>query len=74
MVGAKKPPKPKNVRAIRFFREHEGHLRDRALFDFAIDSKLRGCDVVTIKIGDVEPVLSGYYRENPRTLARALTQ
>ncbi len=28
-------------------------MRDRALFDFAIDSKLRGCDVVRIRIGDV---------------------
>jgi site-specific recombinase XerC len=28
-------------------------LRDRALFDFAIDSKLRGCDVVKVRIGDV---------------------
>ncbi len=28
-------------------------LRDRALFDLAIDSKLRGCDLVKIKIGDV---------------------
>lgn len=53
MVGAKKPLKPKHVWAIRFFLEHEGRLRDRALFDLAIDSKLRGCDVVKIKIGDV---------------------
>lgn len=53
MVGAKKPLKPKDVWAIRFFLEHEGRLRDRALFDLAIDSKLRGCDVVSIKIGDL---------------------
>lgn len=31
----------------------EGRLRDKALFDLAIDSKLRGCDLVKIKIGDV---------------------
>lgn len=53
MVGAKKPLKPKDVWAIRFFLEHEGRVRDRALFDLAIDSKLRGCDVVKIKIGDL---------------------
>lgn len=53
MVGAKKPLKPKDVWAIRFFLEHEGRLRDRALFDLAIDSKLRGCDVVKIKTGDL---------------------
>ncbi|UAJ08889.1 tyrosine-type recombinase/integrase [Glacieibacterium megasporae] len=52
-VGAKKPLKPKDVWAIRFFLEHEGRLRDRALFDLAIDSKLRGCDVVKMKIGDL---------------------
>lgn len=53
MVGAKKPLKPKDVRAIRFFLEHEGRVRDRALFDLAIDSKLRGCDLVQVKIGDL---------------------
>ena len=52
-VGAKKSLKPKDVWAIRFFLEHEGRLRDRAMFDLAIDSKLRGCDVVRFKIGDV---------------------
>ena len=53
LVGAKKPLKPKDVWAIRFFLEHEGRLRDRALFDLAIDSKLRGCDVVAVTIGDL---------------------
>jgi integrase len=33
--------------------DREGRLRDRALFDLAIDSKLRGCDLVKIKIGDL---------------------
>ncbi len=33
--------------------DREGRLRDKALFDLAIDSKLRGCDLVKIKIGDV---------------------
>jgi hypothetical protein len=34
-----------------FFLDREGRMRDRALFDLAIDSKLRGCDLVKIKIG-----------------------
>lgn len=51
-VGAKKPLKPKDVWAIRFFPKHEGRIRDRAMFDLAIDSKLRYCDFVKIKIGD----------------------
>ena len=51
--GAKRPLKPQQVWAIRFWLEREGRLRDRALFDLAIDSKLRGCDVVKIRIGDL---------------------
>ena len=35
------------------FVDRERRLRDRALFDMAIDSKLRGCDLVQLKIGDV---------------------
>ena len=50
-VGAKRPLKPRQVWAIRFFLDREKRLRDRALFDLAIDSKLRGCDLVKIKIG-----------------------
>jgi site-specific recombinase XerC len=41
------------VWAIRFFLDQHRRLRDRALFDLAIDSKLRGCDVVKIKIGEL---------------------
>jgi integrase len=52
-VRAKKALRPKDVWAIRFFLEHERRVRDRALFDLAIDSKLRGCDVVKMKIGDL---------------------
>ena len=50
-VGAKRALKPRQIWAIRFFLDQEGRLRDRALFDLAIDSKLRGCDLVNIKIG-----------------------
>lgn len=52
-VGTKRPLTQKQIWAIRFFLDREGRLRDRALFDLAIDSKLRGCDLVKIKIGDV---------------------
>ena len=52
-VGTKRPLTQKQVWAIRFFLDREGRLRDRALFDLAIDSKLRGCDLVKIKIGDL---------------------
>ena len=40
--GAKRALKPKEVWAIRFWLEHKGRCRDRAMFDLAIDSKLRG--------------------------------
>jgi integrase len=52
-VGAKRALKPRQVWAIRFFHDQHRRHRDRALFDLAIDSKLRGCDVVKIKIGDL---------------------
>jgi integrase len=52
-VGAKCALKPRQVWAIRFYLDQRRRLRDRALFDLALDSKLRGCDVVKIKIGDI---------------------
>lgn len=52
-VGPKRPFNQKQVWAIRFFLDHEQRIRDRALFDLAIDSKLRGCDLVQLKIGDL---------------------
>ncbi len=53
LVGTKRPLTQKQIWAIRFFLDRERRIRDRALFDLAIDSKLRGCDVVKVKIGDV---------------------
>jgi len=50
-LGAKRALKPQQVWAIRFWLDRERRLRDRALFDLAIDSKLRGCDVVKVRIG-----------------------
>ena len=45
--------KAQQVWAIGFWLDRERRLRDRAMFDLAIDSKLRGCDVVKIKIGEL---------------------
>jgi hypothetical protein len=53
MVGAKRALKPQQVWAIRFWLDRERRLRDRALFDLGIDSKLRGCDVVKIRVGEL---------------------
>jgi len=52
-VGIKRPLTQKQIWAIRFFLDLEKRIRDRALFDLAIDSKLRGCDLVKIRIRDV---------------------
>lgn len=60
LIGAKRALKPQQVWAIRFLLDREKRLRDRALFDFAIDSKLRGCDIVKIKIGEL--VSGGHVR------------
>jgi integrase len=52
-VGPKPPLKPKQVWAIRIHLQREQRVRDLAMFDLAIDSKLRGCDLVKLKIGRV---------------------
>ena len=52
-LGAKRPLNPKEIWAIRFLLDQDHRLRDRALFDLAIDSKLRGCDLVRVRIGDL---------------------
>ena len=59
-LGAKCALKPRQVWAIRFFLDQHRRMRDRALLDLAIDSKLRGCDGVNVRIGDL--VLGGRIR------------
>ena len=54
-IGAKPPLQPKHVWAIRTRLQRAGRVRDLALFNLAIDSKLRGCDVVNLKVEDVAP-------------------
>ena len=58
LIGAKPPLRPKHVWSIRTKLQIEGKTRDLALFNLAIDSKLRGCDVVAVKVDDVAP--NGY--------------
>jgi len=58
LIGARPPLRPKHVRSIRTRLLVEGRLRDLAMFNLAIDSKLRGCDVVALKVEDVAP--NGY--------------
>ena len=58
MIGAKPPLRPSHVWSIRTRLMIEGRTRDLAMFNLAIDSKLRGCDVVALKVDDVAP--NGY--------------
>jgi integrase len=58
LPGAKPPLRLKHVWAIRTKLQIEQRVRDLAMFNLAIDSKLRGCDVVALKVEDVAP--NGY--------------
>ena len=53
LTGAKPPLRLKHVWSIRTKLQIEGRVRDLAMFNLAIDSKLRGCDVVAIRVEDV---------------------
>ncbi|WP_333835083.1 tyrosine-type recombinase/integrase [Rubrimonas sp.] len=69
-IGPKRALKPKEVWAIRFELGDRPNPRDRALFDLAIDSKLRGCDLVNLRIGDI---VSGGQIRRRATVARQKT-
>jgi integrase len=53
LIGQKRPLRPKEVWAIRVRLPLEQRRRDLALFNLAIDSKLRGCDLVRLRVSDV---------------------
>jgi len=55
LTGAKPPLRPKHVWSIRTKLQMADRKRDLALFNLAIDSKLRGCDVVALKVEDIAP-------------------
>src|SRR6202047_1154282 len=57
-IGAKPPLLARHVWSIRTRLQIEGRTRELAMFNLAIDSKLRGCDVVGMKVEDVAP--TGY--------------
>ena len=55
LIGAKPPLRQKHIWAIRGMLQNARNKRDLAMFNLAIDSKLRGCDVVAIKVENVAP-------------------
>jgi integrase len=70
LTGAKPPLRPKQVWSIRTKLQIEGRARDLAMFNLAIDSKLRGCDVVAIR---VEDVAAGGYTADRATVRQKKT-
>ena len=55
IIGAKPPLKPKHIWGIRQQLRTAGKVRDLALFNCALDAKLRGCDLVKLRVSDVAP-------------------
>jgi len=53
IVGQKAPFKVKDIWALRVRLQMESRVRELALFDLGIDSKLRGCDLVSLKVRDI---------------------
>lgn len=53
MIGAQAPLKPKHIWAIRQHLKSLGSVRDLAMFNTALDAKLRGCDLVKLRLADV---------------------
>jgi integrase len=70
LTGAKPPLRPKHVWSIRTKLQIEGRARELAMFNLAIDSKLRGCDVVAIR---VEDVAAGGYTADRATVRQKKT-
>ena len=61
MIGAKPPLRPSHVWSIRTKLQMKDCKRDLAVFNFAIDSRLHGCDVVAVRVDSVAP--SGYAKD-----------
>ena len=53
IIGQKKPLEPKHVWSIRVRLEIAGSRRDLAIFNLAIDTKLRACDLVKLRPDDI---------------------
>jgi len=53
LLGQKAPLKLKEIWTIRVCLELSNRIRDLALFNLAIDSKLRACDLVKLKVRDI---------------------
>jgi integrase len=61
LMGQKRPLRPRDVWTVRVRLQLYNRKRDLAMFNLAIDSKLRACDLVRLQIGDVS--INGRVRE-----------
>ncbi|HXC30237.1 MAG TPA: tyrosine-type recombinase/integrase [Stellaceae bacterium] len=68
LIGQKRPLKPKEVWATRVRLQLEERRRDLALFNLALDSKLRGCDLVRLQVNDV--CVGGRVRDRATVIQR----
>ena len=68
--GPKPPLKPKQIWSIRTRLNLAKRVRDAAMFDLAIDSKLRGCDLVRLRVGDI--ALHGTVRTRATVVQRKI--
>lgn len=62
LVGQKLPLKLREIWAIRIRLQLAEHVRDLALFNLAIDSKLRGCDLISLRVKDIAQGRSIFHR------------
>ena len=72
IIGQKRPLQISHIWGIRIRLELEGKTRDLALFNMALDSKLRGCDLVKLKVSDVVALFQAelrFYNRKPAALS-----
>ena len=53
LIGQKSPLSLQDIWSIRMKLQNEGRLRDLALFNLGLDSKLRACDLLNLRVADV---------------------
>ena len=76
IVGQKAPFKLKDIWALRVRLQMANRVRELALFDLGIDSKLRGCDLVKLRVRDICDPMTSCSRAaftSPHTSARGNT-
>ena len=66
LIGQKAPLRLKDIWAIRVRLQLDHKIRDLALFNLAIDSKLRACDLVKLRVSDISHAIESHVRSQGR--------